>query len=76
MTDGLRFLPHLLFIVPDTGQETRVAAAATFVQEIGLQVFVTTAGHVRTSGFLSAIWRQVMPGADVQERRVLQQPSF
>lgn len=71
MTDGLRFLPHLLFIVPDTGQEARVAAAATLVQDIGLHIFVTTAGHVRASGFLSAIWRQVMPVIDRPERRAL-----
>ncbi len=54
--DGLRFLPHLLFIVPDTGQEARVTAAATLVQTPGLHVYVTTAGHVRSKGFLSAIW--------------------
>jgi hypothetical protein len=71
VTDGLRFLPHLLFVVPDTGQETRIAFAALLVRDTGLHVFVTTAGHVRTYGFIAAIWRQVMPVTGEQERQLL-----
>jgi hypothetical protein len=71
VTDGLRFLPHLLFVVPDTGQETRIASAAMLVQDTGLHVFVTTAGHVRANGLFAAIWRRVMPVTTDAGRQLL-----
>jgi len=60
--DGYAALPRLLFIVPETGQETRVRAAC--VENLAaarLRVLVTTAAHLSAATPFGPIWRQILP---------------
>jgi Fe2+ or Zn2+ uptake regulation protein len=74
-SEGRTALPRLLFIVPDTQQESRVREA---VQEklvnVRLRVLVTTMAHLETYTPYGRIWRQIIPLLPESEqaiRRVL-----
>jgi DNA-binding MarR family transcriptional regulator len=59
---GRAALPRLLFVVPDSEQERRVAEAC--VARLGayrLRVLVTTTGRVEAASPYAPIWRQVFP---------------
>lgn len=67
------FLPALLFVVPDPGQEGRVQRVArTLMQEIPLHTLTTTATRLAAYGPLGAIWLPLgfdEQGHDAQRRR-------
>jgi DNA-binding MarR family transcriptional regulator len=73
---GMAALPRVLFVVPDSEQERRVAeACASQLAGYPLHVLVTTAGHVAAGSPYGPIWRQVYPPSklsqEVQARTML-----
>jgi Fe2+ or Zn2+ uptake regulation protein len=61
-SEGRTALPSLLFIVPDTQQESRVREAAQEkLSGVHLHLLVTTAAHLNTYTPYGRIWRQIFP---------------
>jgi hypothetical protein len=72
MSEGVRSLPYLLFVVPDTGQEMRIQEVARAVLSgTPLHMLSTTAAHVQIYSPFGAIWRWLLPPgkSDGQEHR-------
>ena len=72
MVEGMRSLPYLLFVVPDTGQEMRIQEVARAVLSgTSLHVLSTSAAHVQAYSPFGAIWRCILPmrKSDEEEQR-------
>lgn len=67
VSEGRVYLPLLLFIVPDAGQEARVQRVTQQVFEtrtkgvVGLHIYTTTLAHIEQYGCFATIWRPVLP---------------
>ena len=72
MSESVRSLPYLLFVVPDTGQEMRIQEVARAVlSDTSLHILSTTVAHVRAYSPFGAIWRRILPvrKSDEEEQR-------
>lgn len=68
-SEGRIALPRLLFIVPDTQQETRVRTVTQDkLANVRLRVLVTTAAHFKTYTPYGRIWRQILPNLPESEQ--------
>jgi predicted transcriptional regulator len=70
IAEGMRVLPFLLFVVPDTGQEMRIQEMArTVLSGTPLRILSTTAAHVRGYTPFGVIWRRILPVGNRNEQR-------
>lgn len=73
VSEGRIALPRLLFMVPDTQQESRVRETAQEkLADTRLRVLVTTAAHLNTYTPYGRIWRQILPTFSESEQATRQ----